>query len=79
MESPSLEVFKKRVDVALRDVVNGHGEDGLVVGLGDLRGLFQHYRFCDSVSGYNHSISPLYWISRPQILYYYLQAILSQL
>ena len=39
--SPSLEVFKKRVDVALRDPVSGHGGDGLVVGLGDLSGLFQ--------------------------------------
>ena len=29
------------VDVALRDMVCGHGGDGLVVGLGDLRGLFQ--------------------------------------
>jgi len=28
-ESPSLEVFKNRVDVALRDVVSGHGGDGL--------------------------------------------------
>ena len=27
--SPSLEVFKNRVDVALRDVVSGHGGDGL--------------------------------------------------
>ena len=41
MESLSLEVFKKRVDVALRDVVSGHGEDGLMVGLDDLRSLFQ--------------------------------------
>jgi len=39
--SPSLEMFKNRVDVALRDVVSGHGGDGLVVGQGDLRGLFQ--------------------------------------
>ena len=29
VESPSLEVFKKRVDVALKDVVSGHGGDGL--------------------------------------------------
>ena len=37
VESPSLEVFKSHGDVALRDVVSGHGEDGLVVGnLGDL-------------------------------------------
>ena len=41
MESPSLEQFKKQVDVALRDMVSGHGGDGLMVGLGDLGGLFQ--------------------------------------
>jgi len=28
-----MEVFKKRVDVALRDVVSGHGGCGLVIGL----------------------------------------------
>ena len=39
MESLSLEVFKKHVGVAVRDMVSGHG---LVVGLDDLRGLFQH-------------------------------------
>ena len=42
VESLSLEVFKNRVDVALRDVVSGHGRDGLMVGLNDLSGLFQH-------------------------------------
>ena len=36
-----VEVFKNHVDVALRDVVSGHGGGGLVVRLGDLRGLFQ--------------------------------------
>jgi len=36
-----LEAFKKCGDVALRDVVSGHGGDGLMVGLHDLRGLFQ--------------------------------------
>ena len=41
VESLSLEVFEKRADVALRDMVSGHGGDGLMVGLGDLRGLFQ--------------------------------------
>ena len=41
VESPSLEVFKNRVDVALRNVVSGHSRSGLVVGLDDLRGLFQ--------------------------------------
>jgi len=35
VESPSLEVFQSRVDVALRDVVSGHGGDGLMVGLRD--------------------------------------------
>ena len=37
VESLSLEVFKSRGDVALRDVVCGHGGDGL----NDLSGLFQ--------------------------------------
>ena len=32
-ESLSLEVFKKCIDVALRDVVSGHGGGGLIVGL----------------------------------------------
>jgi len=41
VESPSLEVFKSRVDVALRDVVSGHGGDRVAVGFDDLRGLFQ--------------------------------------
>ena len=39
--SLSLEVFKKCVDVALRDMVSKQGGDGLMVGLDDLRGLFQ--------------------------------------
>jgi len=41
VDSPSLEVFQNCVDVALRDVVSEHGGDGLMVGLGDLSGLFQ--------------------------------------
>ena len=41
VDSPSLEVFKSRVDVALRDVGSGRGGGGLMVGLGDLRGLCQ--------------------------------------
>ena len=32
VESLSLEVFKEGGDVALRDVVSGHGGDGLRVG-----------------------------------------------
>ena len=39
--SPSLQVFKERVDVALRDMVSGHGGDGLKVGLDDPSGLSQ--------------------------------------
>ena len=41
MKSLSLEVLKKRVDVALGYMVSGHEGDGLMVGLDDLRGLFQ--------------------------------------
>ena len=41
MESPSLGVFKKRGNMALRDVVSGHGSDGFTVSLDDLRSLFQ--------------------------------------
>ena len=41
VESPSMEVFQNCVDVALRDMVSGHDGDGLMFGLGDLRGLFQ--------------------------------------
>jgi len=41
VESPSLEVFENHRDVTLRDMVSGHGGDGLVVGLDGLRGLFQ--------------------------------------
>ena len=40
-EPPSLEVFKRRADVSLRDMVSEHGEYGLMVGLDDLRDLFQ--------------------------------------
>ena len=41
VQSPSLEVFQNCVDVAMRDVVSGHGGSGLAVGLGDLSGLSQ--------------------------------------
>ena len=41
VEPPSLEVFKKCVDVALRDMVSGRGGGGLMVGVDGLRGLFQ--------------------------------------
>ena len=37
-EGPSLEVFKNHGDMALRDMVSGHGGDGL---LDDLSGPFQ--------------------------------------
>ena len=41
VESPGLEVFKNCVDMAVRDVVSGHGGDGVMVGLNDLSGIFQ--------------------------------------
>ena len=41
MEALSLKMFKKCVDVALRDMVSGHDGDGLTAGLDDLRSLFQ--------------------------------------
>jgi len=42
VEPPSLEAFRKHGGVALRDMVSGHGGDGLVVGLDVLlSGLFQ--------------------------------------
>ena len=40
VESSSLEVFQNHIDVALRDVVSGHGGDVLMVGLGDLSSCF---------------------------------------
>jgi len=41
LESPSLEVFKKCVDVALQIWFSRHGDAGWMVGLHDSRGLFQ--------------------------------------
>ena len=41
VQSPSLEVLKSRVDVALRDVGSGHGGGGMMVGLDEFSGLFQ--------------------------------------
>lgn len=52
VESPSLEVLKSHVDVALRDVVSGHGGGGLMVGLNDLKGLLQPQWFCESIFPY---------------------------
>ena len=40
VKSPSLEVFKKRVDVALRTWFSSHGGGGLVVGPDDLKRSF---------------------------------------
>ena len=41
VESLSLEVFKKRVDVTVRDMASGHVGNRLTVGLDDPSGLFQ--------------------------------------
>jgi len=40
LQSPSLEIFKKCGDVALRDVVSGYGGDGLMVAVDDISGFF---------------------------------------
>ena len=40
MESPSLEVFKKRVYMVFKDMVSGHGGDSLMAGLDDLSVFF---------------------------------------
>jgi len=42
VESPSPEVVKKRVDVALRDMVSRHGGCTLMAGQHDLCDLHQH-------------------------------------
>lgn len=40
-ESPSLELFKRGVDMTLGWLRDGLGSAGLTVGLDDLKGLFQ--------------------------------------
>lgn len=42
VESASLEVFKNHADVALRDMFQWCGDDGLTAGLDDLSGLSNH-------------------------------------
>ena len=50
VESPSMEVFKKYLDVVLRGVFyGGNIGDRCMVGLDDLGGLFQPWRFYDSI------------------------------
>ena len=41
VQSLPMEMFKNHGDVALRNVVTGHGGGGLTVGLSDLRGFFR--------------------------------------
>jgi len=41
VELLSVEEFKKRIDVALREMVSGHGGDGLTVGLDELSDIFR--------------------------------------
>ena len=41
VESLTLEEFKNRGDVALRNMASVHGGDGFTVELDDLRGIFQ--------------------------------------
>ena len=49
VEYPFLEAFKNCRDVALRDVVSGHGGDGLGLDLDGLSGLFQPKQCYDSI------------------------------
>jgi len=55
VDSPSLEVFKTRGDGAVRDMVRGHGGDGLMGGHGD-------------PSGHNTRIAMLGWVNSPSNL-----------
>jgi len=41
VESPPLKVFKNHGDVALRDMVSGHGGGGSMAGLEDPGDVFQ--------------------------------------
>lgn len=47
VDSPSLEVFKRYVDVTIGTYSGGLGNVGLLVGLNGLKGLFQPKWFCD--------------------------------
>ena len=53
LESLSLEVLKNHADVALRDMVSGHGGDVLIVGLDDFSDL----------SNLNDSVIPSFLIT----------------
>ena len=57
VESPSLEVLKNRVDVALRDMVSGHGGGGLVVGLDDLE-VFSNLNDSNILRFYSYQTHP---------------------
>jgi len=46
VDSPSLQVFEKRVDVALRDMVSGHGGNELGLGLVVFSKLYDYGPFC---------------------------------
>ena len=60
VESPSLEVLKNRVDVALRDMVSGHGGGGLVVGLDDLE-VFSNLNDSIILRFYSYQTHPWTW------------------
>lgn len=44
VEPPSLVVFKNHGDVALRDIISGHGGDGLGVGLWMISVVFSNLK-----------------------------------
>lgn len=58
VESPSLEQLKNHGDVALRDMVSGHGGGGSMAGLEDPGDVFQLQWSYDS-------LSPLLWSQPP--------------
>ena len=59
MESPSLKVLKKCGDVALGDMVSGHGGDGLGLDLKILEGFSNLNDFYDSIIALDSSAAQL--------------------
>ena len=56
VDSLSLEVFKNHVDVALRDVVSGHGGGGLTLEVDYLTSLNGSMVLCSLLAGQNEEL-----------------------